>query len=139
MHSKFYSSLYYFKLMLFSGKTMALPQQSISCQIFVRQQHQYAALLLVLVLFPHLYRRNFLMLKQVWRIKYWNQRVFWQCQDLNEGIHGSMPRGRSVSWIHRKKAMPTESLRLQNPNCRLPSKADIPSVLLGARLFGYKI
>lgn len=60
MQSKFYSPLSYFKLMLFIGKTVALPQQSISCQVFVRQQYQYAALFLLPLLFSSFIQKELL-------------------------------------------------------------------------------
>lgn len=47
-------------LMLLSGKTMALPQQSISCQVFVKRQYHYAALFLFPVLFPRFMQKEFL-------------------------------------------------------------------------------
>jgi len=47
-------------LMLFSRKMMALPQQSISCQVFVKRQDQCAALFLFPVLFPRFVQQEFL-------------------------------------------------------------------------------
>ena len=52
----FYSTI---NLMLVSGKTMASPQQSVSCQVFVKRQYQYAALFLFPVLFPRFMQKEF--------------------------------------------------------------------------------
>lgn len=50
-------------LMLFSGKTMASPQNSVSCQVFVKRQYQNAAFFSFPGLFPCL------MLGQAWRVQ----------------------------------------------------------------------
>lgn len=49
--------------MLFSGKTMASPQNSVSCQVFVKRQYQNAAFFSFPGLFPCL------MLGQAWRVQ----------------------------------------------------------------------
>lgn len=95
-------------LMLFSGKTMALPQQSVSCQLFVTRQYQSSALFLFPAFLPHFVQKEFLNARagtegQI--LSCWNQWAFWQWQEFNEGLHGSMPQGAAVSWMHPKSSL----------------------------------